>query len=143
MIKCRLTAAALLLLVAPTATALDLHVVPAPHTPSDSIGAADGSLARPFTSVHDANEELRKCGGCDATISLHPGAHVLDSRGTLQLSGKGNQRWQGLVGPLGERAILSVDARTTSEVSKRQENWESRVAVRQQRKPRRKRIQRI
>ena len=102
--------APLLLVAQVAATAplpLDLHVLPASHTLSDPIIVADGSHERPFTSVHDANEALRKCGGCDATISLHPGTHILDSRGTVQLTGEGKQRWQGLIGPLGERAILS------------------------------------
>ena len=87
---------------------LDLHVVaPASRISFDPNVTADGSRVRPFTSVHDANEALRKYGGCDATISLHPGTHILDSRGTLRLSGEGTHRWQGLVGSLGERAILS------------------------------------
>ena len=92
--------------------ALDLHVVPhesqALHTADPA--AADGSLRRPFTSVHAANEALRQCGGCSATVSLHPGTHVLGSRGTLQLTGEGAQRWQGLIGRNGERAILSGGA---------------------------------
>ena len=102
-----------------SAGTLDLHVVVPDAAHHRAAITADGSRARPFTSVHDANDALRACGGCAATVSLHPGTHVLGARGTLRLSDDGGahksskQLWQGLVGPNGERALLSGGAQVT------------------------------
>ena len=52
--------------------------------------------------------------GCSATITLHPGTHTLGSQGALRLTGEGKQRWVGLRGPNGERAILSGGAQLTN-----------------------------
>ena len=88
------------------AAVLDLHVV-VPNAHADEF-IADGSITRPFTSVHAANNALARCGqGCSASVSLHPGTHTLGSQGPLRLTGDGKQRWVGLRGQNGERAILS------------------------------------
>ena len=73
---------------AAAAAVLDLHVV-VPNAHADEFvaaaaAAADGSLARPFTSVHAANKALARCGGGQSTENLLEDSDGLQSISAIQ-----------------------------------------------------------